>query len=289
MSIVWLASYPKSGSTWLRAFLTAYHHDAAAPPNLDRLLTRPFGMTTAWFDRLVGLYSAELTEAEIDRMRPDYYRECARICVDPVFTKLHDLYRHLADGTPLYPADATRGAIYVLRNPLDIVASAAAHFTADLPAVVDGLSIPVVLSDPYRSATNQFPQHLGTWSDHVRSWAIDPLPFPVAVLRYEDMLAAPHASFARALEVAGLAVDPARLDRAIAATRFDRLQQKEAESGFPERVGRGAPFFRAGRSGSWDEYLTPAQVAQIVEAHGEVMRHFGYLDEAEALVSNPAG
>ena len=41
MSIVWLASYPKSGNTWLRAVLTSYLRDDGEPASINALIGGP--------------------------------------------------------------------------------------------------------------------------------------------------------------------------------------------------------------------------------------------------------
>ena len=48
MPIVWLASYPKSGNTWTRAFLTAYLGDEDQAVDINDLEGGPIA-SSRWF------------------------------------------------------------------------------------------------------------------------------------------------------------------------------------------------------------------------------------------------
>ena len=112
----------------------------------------------------------------------------------------------------------------------------------------------------------------------MKSW-VDESHVPLLLMRYEDMLARPLETFASAVRFAGLGHDEDRIERALEASRFERLKQREQESGFRETHRKSTHFFREGRAGSWREALSPAQVERLIGAHGEVMHRFGYLTE----------
>ena len=101
----------------------------------------------------------------------------------------------------------------------------------------------------------QLRQQLLDWSGHVRSW-LDQTEVPVHLLRYEDMLARPLETFRGAIRFAGLDNDDSQIAAALEQCRFERLQEKERERGFRERLTRAKVFFREGRSGSWRDKLT---------------------------------
>lgn len=97
-------------------------------------------------------------------------------------------------------------------------------------------------------------------------------------------MADPQAGFGKIVRFAGLACDGPRLDRAIENSTFSRLQAQERESGFSEKQPTAPSFFRVGVAGSWRTALTPTQVRAIVDAHGEVMARFAYLEEAQTFL-----
>ena len=123
------------------------------------------------------------------------------------------------------------------------------------------------------------PEPLTTWSNHVTSWT-DQAALPVHVARYEDLLADPHGQFGAIVRFAGLGWDGPRLERAIEHSAFPRLREQEAADGFAEKQPTAPSFFRAGVAGQWRSALEVAQVQALVDAHGDVMKRFGYLREA---------
>ena len=116
-------------------------------------------------------------------------------------------------------------------------------------------------------------QRLLRWSEHVESWL--GAPFPVHLLRYEDMHADPHAAFAAASAFLGLPHGPEQIAAAIDASSFSRLQAQEGAAGFVEKPYPMAAFFREGRTDGWRREPTLEQAARIV-ARTPAMRRLGY-------------
>jgi hypothetical protein len=279
--LVWLASYPKSGNTWTRLFLSQFLTGSVAAVDLNAIdLHGSISSSRPAFDEVVGLPSSDLTDDEVDELRPRVYEAWAGNGSGESFVKVHDANLTLAGGGRLFPAPLTACAVHLVRNPLDVAVSLAFHQGhADYERTVRQLNDHGrVIAGNRRS---QLRQTLLDWSGHARSWTGEQA-FPVETFRYESLVADPVGQFGRLVAFLGLdgAGDRARVEQAVAATRFDVLQSAEAEAGFRERHHRQARFFRSGRPGEWRTRLPPAQVASIVDAHGETMRRFGYLDDA---------
>jgi aryl sulfotransferase len=271
---VWLASYPKSGNTWLRAVLSAWLCDG--PVDLARLVGQPIASSRAAFDSVIGMPSSRLTPGEIAVLRPRV-DEAVAVAGHTRVRKVHDSYAAGPAGEPVVSTAVTHGAIYVVRDPRDVAVSYARARSWPLESAVAHLGDPraEVASSPDR-LHEQLPQRLGTWSAHVRSWT-DETPFPVDVVRYEDFVAAPVETFGRALRFAGFdGGNDGRLRRAIAHASFDRLQADERARGFTERHPGEASFFRRGRPGAWRDELPSELAARIERDHGDVMARFGY-------------
>ncbi len=272
--ITWLASYPKSGNTWLRAFLANLRAGGAAPADINFLNTGQFS-SRELLDRAIGWETSELAPAEWAALRlPTQEMLAAQMPEVPM--KTHEVFADPLDGRRLFSPRASRCALYVVRNPLDVAVSLSHYWGNSQDAAV------AFMNDPRAELTfapngPQVSQLLCDWSTHVLSWVDAPSDFPVCVLRYEDMLAMPEQAFGRAALAAGLSTNPEDVSRAIAHSRFDQLQRQESEKGFVERTTNRV-FFRAGRSGEGREKLTARQVETIIEHHGAVMRRFGYLD-----------
>ncbi len=289
----WLASYPKSGNTWLRAFLTNYWHNADAPISINALDAGPQAVSRSVFDTVVGVESSLLSADEADRYRPQMLRLLASRSTEPLFHKVHDLFYHTIDGEPLLPRDVTLGAVYLLRNPLDVAVSFAHHSNTSIDATISAMAqADYGLMASARHVMPQMRQLLGTWSAHVLSW-VDAAQVPLHIMRYEDMTLQPAATFAAALRFIyaqgaayyqDVAVEPERLERALRFSRFDVLQTQEATHGFSEKMPLSESFFRRGKVGSWRDALSTAQAARLIEDHRDVMRRFGYLTDDDTPI-----
>ena len=279
--LYWLASYPKSGNTWVRVFLTNYLNDEAEPADINRLKGGPIAIDRDIFDRWAGVESSDLPYDEIANLRPEVYRQMARHVDHPMYIKVHDACTRNAEGQLLFPPDVTGGVLYLIRNPLDVVVSYAHHGGRTLQQTVDSLCNPngIVYEVPDHMAL-QLPQRLLSWSGHVRSW-VDQSSLAVTVLRYEDLLSQPEASFQAVLRALRLELDAPRLSRAIAFSQFESMRVQELQDGFREKHMRAdAPFFRRGRAGTWRAELTTEQARKVMDTQGDFMRRFGYLDDA---------
>jgi hypothetical protein len=190
------------------------------------------------------------------------------------FVKTHNSCTR-ALGVELVPAQLTRSAVYILRNPLDVAVSYARHYNMTPEAAAEAIGRPENVIAPSSGTVTQF---LGSWSGHVRSWTRC-RDFPVLVLRYEDIEADPAAAFTRVLKHIGASADSERIARAVAFSSFDELRGQEDRSGFVERSPTSERFFHSGRSGGWRDALPAAAVDRIRADHAEVMREFGYLEE----------
>jgi aryl sulfotransferase len=266
-SMIWLASYPKSGNTWVRAFLAAH-----ATGGVNWALMDSFhSANVSTFHEALGVEAGDLSPDDAREGRPDVYAAIASQQRHPVVAKVHDAFGVTPSGRALFPESVTRSAVYVVRHPLDVVVSWAHHAGVTFEDAVNRLCD----TRAAMTARPQLRQHLGSWSNHVASW-LDQTEFPVHLIRYEDLLNDGPTHFGALLDAIGRETSADQLTAAIRATAFDRLQAREMAEGFSERPSTSRAFFRAGRAGQWREVLTVAQVRRICESHGEMMRRLSY-------------
>lgn len=261
---VWLASYPKSGNTWFRIFLANLLHPEQSPVDLNLLPKRtPIASCRRLFDELLGMPSALLTQAEIDRLRPDADLELNRTWDEPMLLrKAHDGYGRLPDGQPLMGEGPDFSAIYILRDPWDVAVSMTNHFNCSLDQAVANLCNPDFSVAGGRKGLNaQLRQHLSSWEQHVLGWLRAPLP--LCLLRYEAMQRDALSQFRRAVRFLGLEYDDAAINAALDASGFERLQQLEDQQRFQETPREASRFFRRGEIGEGLSLLSEAQLAPL--------------------------
>jgi hypothetical protein len=271
--IIWLASYPKSGNTWLRAFLQNLLLNPPEPIPINRLAQFSLSDTLAeMFEEAAGRPVDGMSDEELAKLRSAVQRQISLVSPDSVFVKTHMVLAPAA-GAPTIDMTYTAGAIYIVRDPRDVAISAASHFGTDL----DG-TIAIMNSPNARTGYDGYnvPQFYGTWSMHVRSWTTH-RHRQFHVVRYEDMLNKPGPTFGGVAKFLGLKPPTERLLKAIKFSSFNELRRQEQKDGFIERsqLSKEA-FFRQGRAGQWRDILTPAQAKLITDAHGEVMAKFDY-------------
>lgn len=279
--ILWLASFPKSGNTWLRAYLANLFRNPPRALPINELPNYALGDNfLIHYAQFTGRPAESLTPEELIRLRPKVHEWFANSQADTVLVKTHNACA-ITNGVPLITPGATAGAIYVVRNPLDVVPSFAEHYQVDVQRAVD------LLCDPNHTlpaSPGQLEQVLLDWSTHVRSWTQAP-GMRLHVMRYEDMLERPYKTFAALSQFLGLPEERERILRAIRFSSFKEMKKQEKEAGFVEARPDGkARFFRAGAAGGWRKVLTEAQVRQMLDAHGEVMRAHGYVNEDGTVV-----
>ena len=274
----WIASYPKSGNTWLRIFLNNLLHDDNEPVCINDLpVHNIIASARLPFDLALGLKSSDLLPDEIACLRPRVDEILAQESPKKLFRKIHDAYLHTACGDPIISTRASAGVIYLIRNPLDVTVSYAHHYAISFDKGIQQLGDrDNQLAFRPNGTGSQFSQMISCWSRHVRSWT-EQTDIPVLVLRYEDLLADPLTYFARAVHFAGLGADIEDIQAAIEASRFDKLQSQEQRERFKETPRGTTHFFRKGQAGDWRNHLSKAQIQAIVTKHGQVMGAHGYL------------
>jgi hypothetical protein len=277
--IVWLASYPRSGNTWTRNFLhnlfRVLDGKELEPQDINAL-----GEYTLWdvagprFERLLGKSLDAASRTEIAATRAKVQQQIADEADAAVFVKTHNMLA-LDRGHPTIDMGATSGAIYIVRNPLDVAVSFAHHFGVDLDTAIDKMGRRGLETDVTKHAVYEV---YGSWSENVMSWTRKPHR-AIYVMRYEDMLQRSLETFRGLCRHLLLNPSDPQLTRAIELSSFDRAKEQEAQKGYRERPHQSKAFFRAGHAGQWRQQLSHEQIRRMTTENREQMARFGYLPE----------
>ncbi|MDR3520245.1 MAG: sulfotransferase domain-containing protein [Acidocella sp.] len=270
--IVWLASYPKSGNTWLRVFLHNYITQPEAPYSINALTDfTAVESTAAFFAPYDARPASTFSTADVQRMRPKVHAYLTKLHEDLVFIKTHNAALKIHD-VELCTTAVSAGAVYIVRDPRDVAVSYARYTGQSIDQTIAFMGKQGAAN---RSTDVQVFEYLSSWSAHVQSWIVRPKSL---VVRYEDLKADPVKAFGTVVHFLGDDANPARLEKAIEFSGFDVVAGQERMEGYQAHTpGAAAAFFREGKAGAWREVLTAAQVAQIETDHGAMMRRFGYI------------
>ena len=271
-NIIWLASYPRSGNIWLQAFLYNLICDAQAVPGATALgaFCTPENSALHFMSadsRPLGAWSREETAAR---------RRAAQLAIaalrdDNVFASTHAALMMSHDAATI-EMDQTVAAVYVVRNPLDVVVSLAADGGMSIDEAIIRLETEFETENSDRFAY----ECQGSWSTNVMSWT-QQHHAGLHLLRYEDMLAVPEKSFGPLATFFGLDASPERLDRAIRLASFANLAQEAEKSASSHRSA--GTLFRVGKTDQWRDALSANQVSRVVHRHAQQMERFGYIPD----------
>ena len=271
--ILWLASYPRSGNTWLRAFLHNLLRNSDEPYDINRLQDFTLIDSDArWYRMLDPRPPTELTKEEVAALRPRAHAAMTAAFPDTVFVKTHSAL--VEDrGTPMITLEHTAGAIYVIRNPLDVAVSYSHHYGVSHDEAVAAMNRPG--NQSIGNQENFVYELQGSWSEHVKSWTATPNP-ALHVVRYEDMAREPQRAFGGVARFLGLQVTAARIAHAIEHSSFAVLREQELRKGFRERSRKSDSFFDSGQVGRGTQVLAPSLIESLHASHAEQMARFGY-------------
>jgi hypothetical protein len=270
--IWWLASYPKSGNTWVRMFVNAYV--SGFPLDINSGFQYTIG------DNHLGLFQTvscrpvnNLTSTEQVYIRPAVLVAAISMSASKhVCLKTHHS-KVKVDDMPLIPPKLSAGGVYIVRDPRDVAISFADHLGENIDTTIKNMNTVQYVNE---HVVTKLMHVITTWSMHVDTWIYKNTDVPVKVIKYEDMLINPEREFKRVLQALGFNdIDRDRFKFALKQSSFKNLQKLENNGGFREK-GQGDKFFRVGRSGQWREVLTEEQISQIEADHGEVMEKLGY-------------
>jgi hypothetical protein len=276
--IIWLASYPKSGNTWLRIFIENLFRNTSAPAKINDLgVVRYNDNSPNLFEQCVGYNISAMTDSQLHQHRGAVQSYLGNTN-ETVFVKSHSALQNY-EGKPLIYLEHTVGAVYLLRNPFDMIVSFSDHYQISYDDAIEAIASP---SHRVNTTQQGIFQILGGWTNHYKSW-FGVENFNPLFIRYEDMVRSPLKTFGRFSKFLGLPKNPERLKRAIRNSSFAEVSKQETVNGFSERSRPSQKFFRAGKVGGYRDILSQSQISRIIDAHGELLIEKGYISKDGTL------
>lgn len=278
--IVWIASYPKSGSTWVRLFLDAYLlnevdiNEMVCSINDDRTDRAQVGDGSEPWRFPIDIQQLTRPMALLRLVRA--YNDGKTMDL-PLFVKTHNA-NIAANGIELLPASLTKATIHIIRDPRDVLPSYAKHMGRELDQAVE------MMANKYQTLSaseDRMADFTSSWKLHTDSFMNSP-DHNVLQIHYEDMRSDSVETFSRMLEHAGLPVDKDRVKEALRMVDLDKLRKTESEAGFRESsVHAKNAFFGTGDVGGWVNKINEMQAHKITKHAGSTMKRLGYTNSSK--------
>ncbi len=271
--IIWIASYPKSGNTWIRALITSYLYSDMGEFNFNLLRQIPKFTQEKFISPIVNLEELKKDPLKIS----EYWKSAqSRINLDnqTKFLKTHNAC--ISYQSKWFTDESnSMGYIYIVRDPRAVVCSLASHAKISMEKAVDDLINPnqVGYNGPHNLA-----EISSSWKINYLSWKKEK-KFKGIVVKYEDLIDNTEREFRKILiylkKIKKIEIEDERIKKTILSCHFSNLSKMENDNGFEESTD--AKFFRKGRKDSWKKDLNKNLIQKIEKNFKVEMTELGYL------------
>ena len=276
--IIWIASYPKSGNTFIRSFLSAYYYTNNGEFDFNLLKFIEQFPDKQFFDGFIN------DKDDASKKWLPIQRKLIK-SKKIKFLKTHSAYGSY-NNNQFTSSEVTLGGIYIVRDPRNIISSLTNHFSLNVDGALNMLldENRGIKSDDNNFATYSF---LSSWSNHLNSWS-NIKSFRTTIIKYEDLennsekILTDLIRFINNLLNNNKGVDYQKFKKAIETTNFSILKKKENKDGFFEAMfskkeNKKIPFFNLGFKSDWKKVLDKKVVEVIEKKFEREMKDMGYL------------
>ena len=278
--ILWLASYPKSGNTFLRSFLSTYFFSEDGIFSFDLLDNIEQYPQPAFFTNLgININDKHLVaKSHIEAQKAINQR-----AKNFKFLKTHSGFLKM-DGYSFTDLNNTLGVIYIVRDPRDVAISFAHHNDETIKETSKKINGNYILDG---DTENKIPVYMGSWSLNYNSWKEFKKAGRYFLIKYEDLILNKEESFKKTLNFikkitnTKFEIQDEKIKKIIKQIEFRSLKKLEEKVGFKEarkdKKGNKINFFRVGRSEQWPNSLDLDIRKSIETVCKNEMKELGYL------------
>jgi hypothetical protein len=282
--IIWLASYPKSGNTWLRSILSKilyYDNDIENFEHLKKIEQYP---VRGQFKDLINNFH------DINQIKENWIISQERLNLDNKIKILKTHHINCKIGNyPFTNRQNTKGVIYVVRDPRNVIISLKYHFFLKNYEEAKNILLAnnqVIGSDLNINniTENNFLTLIGSWKMHYNSWKNTKENF--LLIKYEDLISNPknqiHKIILYLKKFFEINYQEKKIENLINLTSFEKFKKMEEKGLFFENVvdkktGLKKKFFNLGPENNWQKSLEPEIKNAIENNFKNEMRELGYL------------
>ena len=280
--IIWISSYPKSGNTYLRSFLSSYYYSNNG--KFD-------------FDQLLNIH--QFPNIKFSKFKPTSKEEASRYWIFNQnnffdknklnFVKTHNCLLPFM-GNEFTSKNETIGALYIVRDPRNVITSVKHHYSLSYEKALENM-----LDENCSLLEKSFDQdfsnftYLNSWSNHYKSWKNN-INFETLFIKYEEIednkeeIFKKIILFVEKISKKKFIINEKKFLNSIKSTNFSNLKNKELNEGFEEsvysnKIGKKINFFNLGFSNRWQKLLPLDIKNKINEKFKKNLEELDYLND----------
>ena len=277
--IIWIASYPKSGNTWLRSIITSllYTTDGIFDFKLIKKIKQ--FPTRNQFQEFTKKFNDINEISKFWLLAQDKINLTEEI----KFFKTHNL-NCAVNKNSFTNKSHTLGTIYVVRDPRNLVNSIKNHYNKGNDEEAKNFLISKkILSRVPKDNEADIATLLGSWSDHYNFWTKK--NSNLLLIKYEDLILDTKKELERIIiylkKFMTVEINPEKIKNILNTTSFDHLKDLENKGLFNENVYDSKKnkirFFNKGPSNDWTKVLDKKIQDDIEKIFYKEMKELGYI------------
>ena len=281
--IIWIASYPKSGNTWVRALLAYYFFSRKETFNFTLLKNIPNFNVADFIDEKSPLKDNDDIIKNWIPVQQFIHKKFKR----NLFFKTHNVCT-TKDGHKFTDNNVSAGCIYIIRDPRNVITSYKNFenqaYEKILQNILDDKNFLLSNKSTFEKFGIRGIEIISSWAEHYNSWIHNKYNIPICLIKYEDLLKDSAQEFIKIFDFlkkinqeTKTEIDRKRLEKTVLETNFENLKKLELKFGFDEKQKRKVNFFNQGRENNWTQILPKNISLEIEKKFATEMKELGYL------------
>jgi len=282
--IIWIASYPKSGNTWVRSLLSTYLYSEDGNFNFNLLRKILKFPSKKYLEYFIKDFS------DIKKVSEYWIAAQERINLHnenkSIFLKTHSALCTL-EKNPFTNKKNTQAVIYIVRDPRNVITSVGNHYSMNIKESYNFVTDKnrIITQDKWGGDNFGISEVLGSWSDHYKSWKNMNFA-PILNIKYEDLINDTKKSLIEIInflqKFTEIKIDNKKISKTVESCNFENLRKMEKNEGFfeaaySEKINKKVNFFHLGKKNNWKNLLDQEMEKKIREEFHNEMKELKYI------------